>query len=144
MIIRRLLASPHLPHTLQYPQPIHTLRVRLRHRPQRIVCAVRKRAGVRGVEEDLRGVDDLVLVASFVGNEGEDFGAAVPASKGGKSPVCLHGGEEGVVIVEGAVGGSGQISGNGTSEDNSEDSVADVIFFRCVKCQDEYSVFSMK
>lgn len=70
-------------------------------------------------------------------DETENVGTNVPAAEGMQIPVRFHGGKLRVVVVKGAVGGSGKRGIHGVAEENGEDFVLRCVGFVLVK-SDEY------
>lgn len=81
---------------------------------------VGERTGVGGIHEESLRVDDLVGVASLVGDDLENVGIAVPAAEGGETPVGGDGGDGTVVRVEGVICGALEMFGNDTAKENGE------------------------
>jgi len=89
------------------------------------VSAIRHRAGISLVDKEIANVNVPVDVASLLGNELQQVSAAVPATEGGESPVRGKGGDDGVVGVEGVVGGSFQVLGDGAADKEAVHAVGD-------------------
>lgn len=97
-----------------------------RSRPKRLVgrvIAIRQRTGVSLVDVQVGVVDLPVSVTSLLGNELEQVSAAVPAAQGRKTPVSRQGGDDAVVGVEGVVGGTLQVLGDSTTNQEAIDAV---------------------
>lgn len=73
------------------------------------------------------GVPAAVFVASLLSDELEHVGTDVPSTESVESPVGLDSGDVRVVVVEMVISGAVEILWNGTTEQNAEDAVADVV-----------------
>jgi len=96
--------------------------------------------GIRGVEVEVCGVDDGVLVAGFVGDYFEDVGVAIPATERWESPVHGNGGDHAIMVVEGAVHSPLQRSRNSASEKDGEDVVVIGVCLILVEGQDDEGI----
>lgn len=92
-----------------------------------------ERTNEGGVDVQVGGVDLVVGVSSLVGDNLEDVGTAVPATKGRKTPVSLNGGQGGVVSIESVINGANQVAGDSTTEEDREDLVFDGVITGLVK-----------
>ena len=72
-------------------------------------------------------------VIGFLPHEGEDVGADVPAAEGVEVPVCFHGGDGAVVVVETGVGGALEGGGDGVAEEEGEHPVLVCVGFAFVE-----------
>lgn len=86
--------------------------------------------GQRLVDVEMGRINVPVGVADLVSDEAEDVGTAVPTTQGRKTPVCLDGGQSGVVSVDGLILGTDEVLGDSTTEENTEDAVAVVVDLR--------------
>lgn len=89
------------------------------------VSAIGQRTGVGLVDEHVASVNIPVDVAGLLGNELEQVSTTVPATEGGEAPVCGEGSDDGVVGVEGVVGGSLQVLGDGAADEEAVHAVGD-------------------
>lgn len=91
------------------------------------VDVIRQRTGGSLVEvillSDSSQVNLPVNVASLLSNKLEQVGTAVPAAQGGETPVSAQRGDDGVVGVEGVVGGALQVLGDGAAQQDGVDAV---------------------
>jgi hypothetical protein len=92
-----------------------------------------ERADEAGVQVEVGGVNLVVGVSGLVGDNLEDVGTAVPATKGRKTPVSLDGSQGGVVGVEGVINSADQVTGDSTTEKDGEDLVLDGVVTGLVK-----------
>lgn len=86
--------------------------------------------GQRLVDVEMGRVHVPVGVADLVSHEAEDVGTTVPATQRRKTPVCLDGGQSGVVSVDSLILGADEVLRNSTTEKNAEDAVAVVVDLR--------------
>ena len=68
-----------------------------------------------------------VCIVDFVGDELEQVCSAIPATQGWETPVCLDGGENGEVGIDGLVLGADLVFRDGTAKQNAENAVALVV-----------------
>lgn len=80
-------------------------------------------AGVRGVQVAVGHVNVVVDIVDLVSNEGQQVGAAVPATERGELPVGGERGDNGVMGVESAVGGTLEMVGDGATNQEGVDGV---------------------
>lgn len=89
--------------------------------------------GVGLVDVEVVIVNVPVRVASLLSNELQEVGTAIPATEGGKTPVSRQGGDDAVVGVEGIIGGTLQVLGDGTTNKEGVDTVGDGVVSRLVE-----------
>lgn len=97
------------------------------------VVTIRHGTGVGLVDVEVVVVNVPVHVASLLSNELEEVGTAVPAAEGRKTPVSRQGGDNAVVGVEGVIGSTLQVLGDGTTNEEGVDTVGDGVVSRLVE-----------
>lgn len=84
---------------------------RVRHGQRHVFIHAVEETGIALIEEHVRergrAGPRSDRVGRLLAHEAEDVGANVPAAERVQVPVCGHGGDGGVVVVEGGVGGAG-------------------------------------
>lgn len=101
------------------------------------VVVVRERTGVGLVDVGVGGVNLPVDISGLLGNQLEQVGAAVPATERRKTPVSREGGDDGVVGVEGVVGGTAEVLGDSTTEEDTVDAVGDGVVAHLIEGEED-------
>ena len=117
-----------------------TFRGRIRNRPGGDILGVGQRSWIRGAEEEVARVHLEVDISRFVGDDLEDVGITIPATKRRKAPVDRHAGDGGIMVVESIVGRAFQRIGDGAAEENREGLVGFGLGFNFVKREQDQGV----
>lgn len=121
---RRLIVPISRANRIQNPMTSRTfLTTGQRNRPSVNVVLTRQGPGIGFVNAEVSLVDVVINVPGLISDQVELIRPAVPTAERREAPVRLDGGEDGVVRVEGVVGGILQMLRNGPTEEDAEDTV---------------------
>lgn len=111
--------------------------------PERLilgVIVVRDGTGVGLIEVEVAGVNLPVNISGLLGDQLEEVGTTVPATQGGKTPVSGQRSDDGVVGVEGVVGGSLQVLWDGATKQDAVDTVGDGVVSRLIEGNEDQGI----
>lgn len=136
-----LLTTPHARDSRQHRPPIHhESRIRDRERRLRPTVKGTRVAGVQVRLRQRRVTRRTDRISRLVGDELEDVCADVPAAEGVQTPVRFHGGDLGVVRIEGGIGGALEGDGDGVAKEDGVDFVLLAVCFVFVESEEDEGI----